>query len=409
MSPASSSPPGPTTAIAAPDIVAPDVAAPAVIAAGRPAIRAFAAEDLPAVAGLFKTTFRSGDAVPLAAILAYFRRLFLDGPEYDPASPSLVHVTAAGEVSGFIGSLAQPMSVKGRTIRAAHACALMVADPKQDSFAGARLMRSFVGGPQELSFTETSSPLSRKLWTKLGGTAVAAYSMKWLRLLRPAGTAVALSAKRWRMLRALHPLAGGLDRTVGRRLGGDYLALPPEPAGFTTTIVDRAAIVPVVGDLMRRFALAPAWPEAQLAGRLAHAAHMPAFGELVCGVVTDRRGAPAGAFLYHTGRNELAHVLQVLARDAAAAEIVVGSLIRDAHARGAVALTGRIDPSLLEALLYANCIILHRGATLVHSRDAEVLDAVARGDAILTGLAGESWSELIGGLTAAPHRGPAAA
>ncbi|MDC7786457.1 hypothetical protein PQJ75_15285 [Rhodoplanes sp. TEM] len=391
------------TALSSPVRRATDLPAPAVQAA-RTAIRALAAADVPAVARLFKSTFRAGDAVPTEIVAAYLQRLFLDGPDHDPASPSLVHATAAGDVTGFIGSLAQPMVVNGRSIRAAHACSLMVADPAHDHLAGARLLRSFVGGPQDLSFSETSSPLSRKLWSRLGGRSVAAYSMKWVRLLRPAAAAVALAATHWRRAALLSPLASGLDRLVSRRVDGVFWALPPAPAGVVTTPVDRAALAPAIAALVRRFALAPAWTAAQLDSRLAHAAHLPAYGELVGAVVSDRAG-PAGAFVYHVRRNGLAHVLQVLARDGGA-DAVVASLIRDADAHGAAALVGRSDPAIMEALLYANSVILHRGATTVHSRDPEVLDAIARGDAMLTGLAGESWSELIGGLTAVPHRGP---
>ena len=57
--------------------------------------------------------------------------MFLDGPDHDPACPSLVHVTADREVSGFIGAIAQPMAIGSKQVRAAHAGDLMVADPRQ--------------------------------------------------------------------------------------------------------------------------------------------------------------------------------------------------------------------------------------------------------------------------------------
>lgn len=380
-------------------------AAPAVVRSGRSDIRPVGADDVAAVASLFKATFRPGDDVAHGTVEAYLRALFLDGPDHDPASPSLVHVTAAGAVSGFVGSLSQPMTLHGRAIRAAHACCLMVADPKQDSLAGARLLRSFVGGAQDLSFSETSSALSRRMWTRLGGRAVAAYSMKWLRVLRPVGAAITFSGRRYPVLDALHPVGALADRLVTRRIGRTWWAVP-ENAGDSVPL-DGAAIAPLIADLITRFALRPAWSPAQLAARLDHARHMPAFGDLVCCRVDDRRGSPIGAYLYHVRRNGLAVVLQILARPDAA-DAVVASLIRDANARGAVAVAGRCEPSILEALLYANCVILHRGATTVHSRDSEVLGAIAHGEAMLTGLAGESWSQLIGGLTAAPHPAPAA-
>lgn len=370
--------------------------APTVGSQERAEVRALGDADVPTVARLFKTIFRPGSDVALPVVEAYIRSVFLDGLDHDPACPSKVHVTPAGDVTGFIGSLSQPMMLGERRIKAAHACCLMVADPSKDALAGARLLRSFVNDPNDLSFSETASALSRRMWTSVGGNVAPGYSMKWLRLLRPVGTALALSQRRL-PLAVLAPLGAFVDRLAVRGAGRSWWEVP-SANGVTASVIDHAEMVDVVQLLAARLSLRPAWSAAQLARRLAHAEHMPAFGQLVCSRVTGRKGALLGAYLYYARRNEVAVVLQILVREGAAQD-VVSSLIRDAHERGAVALSGRTEPNVLEALLNANCILVPRGATTVHSRDPAVLAAIARGEAMLTGLAGESWSQLIGGLT----------
>jgi len=43
-------------------------------------------------------------------------------------------------------------------------------------------------------------------------------------------------------------------------------------------------------------------------------------------------------------------------------------------------------------------VFVHAASTVIHSRRADLLAVVAGGEALLTGLAGESWSRLIGGV-----------
>ena len=45
----------------------------------------------------------------------------------------------------------------------------MVENTKNNAFAGAALLKTFMNGPQELSITDTANSISVALWTKLGG------------------------------------------------------------------------------------------------------------------------------------------------------------------------------------------------------------------------------------------------
>ena len=65
--------------------------------------------------------------------------------------------------------------------------------------------------------------------------------------------------------------------------------------------------------------------------------------------------------------------------------------------RGLVALRGRVQPEFAGILLRRRAVFLQAASTVMHSRHQELLAPIRTGDALITGLAGESWSRLIGG------------
>jgi hypothetical protein len=287
------------------------------------------------------------------------------------------------------------MQFNGRPLRAAIAGSLMVADPQRDPLAGARLMRAFFKGPQDLSFSESANPLSQGMWERLGGFAVAPYSMEWVRVLKPAGTALAAAGLAAPLAGVLRPLAWGLDRATAR-LSRRVLKLAEVQGETSGTDVRQDAILRLVPQLAAEFALAPTWQEDVLVWLLTHAEEKERHGPLHRRVVTGRGGRVLGLSLYYGRPDGIAWTLQILARpDGVGA--VVDDLFADAARRGCVAVRGRSTPHILDALLRRHCVMLHRASTVVHTRDPELLQAVRSGDAMLNGLAGESWTRLIGG------------
>src|SRR5690349_24555958 len=113
-------------------------------------IRACAPEDMPAVAGLFQRTFLDRRKPAPKALESYLAELFLRHPWHDPEIASRVYVSPEGAVRGFIGVLPLRLCFRGRSVRAAVAGSLMVESPEENPLAGARLLRSFAKGPQEL-------------------------------------------------------------------------------------------------------------------------------------------------------------------------------------------------------------------------------------------------------------------
>src|SRR5246127_5623619 len=157
-------------------------------------VRACTPDDMPAVAGLFQRTFRNARVPAPASLTSYLRELYFAHPWRDPALASKVFVTD-GAVRGFIGILPLRLAFRGATLQAAVAGSLMVDKPQENPLAGARLLRAFLSGPQDVSLSDSANAVSRGMWERLGGKVVPAQSMEWVRAFRPFTAAVALAAE----------------------------------------------------------------------------------------------------------------------------------------------------------------------------------------------------------------------
>jgi hypothetical protein len=357
----------------------------------RAGIRPLAAGDLAAVAALFRKTFKpKRGTVPLES---YLQEIFLEHPWREPGLSSLVFVRPDGGIGGFIGVLPVRLSFNGVVVRGASAGSLMVERPEENPLAGARLLRSFLNGPQEISLSDSANELSQRMWEKVGGKTAGGYSMEWLRVFDPAAFAVAVGREEFSALGLARPFAAAID-AIANRVGRSALRLDDgETRG-------RDASEAEIIDLLPRFAeaypLRPAWDRESLAWFLAHAAEKDRYGPLVRRVVTGRKDSIEGIACYSVRPRGIAFVLQVLAVESAR-EAVVDDLLADAKRRGAVAVRGRVQPEFSDVLLRRRSLFLHAASTVFQTRRADLASAIASGQALITGLAGESWSRLIGG------------
>lgn len=365
-------------------------------------IRSLAPADIPAVAGLFQRVFRNRSKAPPASLIAYLRQHYLEAPGYDPEIAPLVHLDGDGTVSGFIGVKALPINHEGRKLRAAVCSSLMAEHRDSDPMAGARLLKAFLAGPQDLSLSETASEVSAQMWSRLRGIALPEYSLDWLRVIRPAAFTITLAARKIGAARLLAPIAGGVDRYLrGRMQPGDlrWSAVPESWAvkgGLKVTEIDQAGFAAVLEPLTRQFSLRPDWSDAPFAPIIAEAADMLDYGDAVFASVTTPSGALIGAFFYHLRPGRMARVLQLLAMPGQAGP-VMDCLIGHAAQRGAAALTGRTQPALLQAMLGRRIAFAHLASTVVHSRDERLVNACLEAQGFLNGLVGENWSRLVGG------------
>ena len=363
-------------------------------------IRNCTRDDIPAVAALFNKTFRESEGKPSASLESHLSEVYLDHPWYDPEVAARVHVDGKGRVNGFIGVFPGRFAFHDRVYRAAIAGTLMSEDPHRDPLAGAKLLRAVIKGPQDISISETTNLLSQEMWERLGGSVLPLLSMDWVRIIRPASAAVAMLSEQRSLVAALMPAAKLADAAGSRWVTARLR--PPTPSAKLTrksapSLADLASAIRTLADL---FDLHPAWSgEGDLGWLLAQAETKERYGQLHSAVLHDRRGEVAGCYIYHGKPRGAGRTLQVLARPDAAGE-VVDHLFDDAAAARLAALRGRSTPQLANALLKRDCIFVHRASTVIHTANGELTAAAERGDALITGLAGESWTRLIGGAFA---------
>lgn len=361
--------------------------------------RPLESEDLPSIAELFVSTFRPTEATDSALVAEYMRSVYLENPWVDDDIRPLVYEGRRGCIEGFLGVIPRPMLFRGKTIRAAIMGNLMVAQGKggnRNPLAAIDLTRTVLRGSQDLCVSDTASDTSRKLWRACGGTVAPLFGFDWIRAFRPlrlVGQSHRSSPRFGVRLAAV--IARGLGRVTDAalcRLSGGPFAIP-RPSTRTTELVPET-LLELLDDFMPH-ALRPAYDSKGLEWILLRLSEMREQGRLRARLVASPDGEPAGWFLYLAKPGGMSTVLQVVAREAAV-ESVLDALLADAGQSGTLALRGKIDPRFTIEYSRKHCRFSASASVLVHSRDPELAGCVERGDALLTGLESEQWTQFVG-------------
>ena len=354
-------------------------------------IRALERNDIPAVAQLFQKTFANPRKPAPDGLSACLHDLFFRYPDQDTDIASRVFIQSDGALGGFIGVLPLRMTMAGKPVRAAIPTSLMVDSPERNPTVGAKLVRSFLSGPQDISISEPANESARSLWKPLGGEVAVTESMEWLRVFRPAGLLAALAADRLPAQKLVKAGAGVVDRLLRKPVAGLLDPDPPTPQPKVTDVdAGEEELLAYLGRDESDYRLRPDWSPACFRWIVEHAEGNDYRGTLYRRLVRNRAGETVGCYLYHGRPGGMAWVLQLCARRDAVAD-VLDCLIARAHQLGCVAIKGRTQARFLDALLSRRCILFRRHTAMAHSRDPELMAAVRSGDAITSGLAAESW------------------
>ena len=353
-------------------------------------VRPLAPGDVPAVVQLFSRVHPQSHWISHGECEAYFHRMFFGNPWAHAAFSSWVAMEGARAV-GFIGVMPRPMRLRGRELQAAVVTRLMVEQEKRHGVVAAQLLRKALAGPQALTISDGANESSRKMWEALGGLTSTLYSLQWRRLLRPAQSTL-------QRVSSTHGRAAALLATPVAVLADAYTAhyrALRRPSGLTEAPLDAAALLDGLDRAAARVALSPRYTPASLEWLLGEARAKRRHGELEARVLRDAGGAVAGWFLYYLN-GTMSKVLQIHANDGAE-QAVLDHLFQHAWRRGAAAIEGRMEPRLARMLGQRHCLFHSTSAfALIHSRDAEVLGALARGDAFFSRLEGEWWMRFLG-------------
>ncbi|WP_274627116.1 hypothetical protein [Arvimicrobium flavum] len=351
--------------------------------------------DVPAVARLFQRILRKTRGPATSDLETYLADVFL-GDERDCDIRSNVYVRDDGAVAGFMGVMPMRMSIDSKPVRAAVCGTFMVDGHVSDPFAGARLMRAFLAGPQDISLSETANEVSTAMWRKMNAAILAEHSLEWLRILRPAAFLAEMAARAVPGGRLLSFLGQPLDLLARHeKLANRWWRPVAATSAMPSEDADEEAIAALLVTLTERFAARPQWQQEELRRMLAHARRKALYGGMVRRIVRARNGRPVGLFVYYGDPRRIGRVIQLVAAPGQAGA-VIDSMLAHADERGLAALRGRTMPDQLQAMLGGPFMFLHASSSIAHARDRTLLEPFLAGRAFFNGFAGESWSRLIG-------------
>lgn len=301
--------------------------------------------------------------------------------------PSLVYQERDGRIIGFLGVAARKMRMNGHPLRAAVSSHFMVDPATHACLVAVRLVKAFLEGPQDVSIADEANDEARRLWEGLGGYTSLVHSLHWTRALRPARFALSFVRQR-RSLKPLALMAEPVARVadlIANRLPDSHFcqstpALLADDLTDDTVLASLSKFAGATSLRMeydeRTFRWLLELADAQSGGRVEK-------------VLVRNEHEVVGWYLYRVDSAGVADVVQ-LAATPRSIDGVVEHLFYHAWRRGAVAVTGRLDPRLAQVLSDKYCVFHRRGPwMLVNSKRPDVMRAFERGDVFMSRLDGE--------------------
>lgn len=363
-------------------------------------IRPLERDDLDDVVGLYASVMRP-EGAPMDKLRHWFEQSAFDHPWADPEIPSLVAVNDRNSVEGFLVSHARRLRIDGRPARLACSGQLVAHPVARRRAAGARLLRTYMKGPQDLTITDGATETVRAVWERLGGELAHPQSIDWWRPLRLgslAGSSWAARGGRSRpsrtglaAARAGDALASLLpDRWLARAANASPAEDARAPAAARLEPLTADSLVSTLPSVVKSLRLHPDYDRgffSWLLDELAAARD----DELRARLVQGPDGGVLGWFVYYLVPGGISPAISVAAGDEASCAGVLDALLDDARAGGAAALRGRLEPRLVAPAAARGCLFRYAGQALVHARDPAVVALATSRHALLTRLEGEWW------------------
>jgi hypothetical protein len=150
----------------------------------------------------------------------------------------------------------------------------------------------------------------------------------------------------------------------------------------------------VLLDCVKRFSagrtLRPEYELTSFQWLLRKATEQKTHGDLQIELVCAAAGEIVGCYAYYVKPGRTAQVLQFAGKPRHRA-LVLEHLFHSAHQRGAVAVSGQLEPAFARLLSRNHCGFTWSGGVLIQSRDEKLLNAIHHGDAFISRLEGEWW------------------
>jgi len=356
-------------------------------------IRRFTEADIPEVVRLRGKCFTRSAHGSIMELETYFQEMFFRNPWHNDDIPSLVYMAENGAIVGFLGTIVRPVHYKENPLWMAVPTQLM-ADPEYRGMCGFPLLRTFLAGPQDLSFTDVVNSSAQKMWMMLGGATASLQSLRWTRPLRPSRLVLRYFGSS-RVLAALatvaQPFCMAVDSSLVRSKRNPFYQTRPD---LEERELDVPALLECYQELGSRYSLSPSYESRTLEWLF----------QRLKASSTDRRdlrrvvlrsvdGRLVGWYLYLTAPGGIAQTIQVGSHPAESS-LVFKHLYYDAWKQGSLAVSGGLQPEHLLTVTQPPGILTHGGSwTVVHSKNPALLRSVLDGDAWLTRLEGEWWMD----------------
>ncbi len=362
-------------------------------------VRPLAEDDIPQVADLYWKVLRGRKGATPPAVRSSLLELYFENPWIDGSMPSLVY-EEKGKIAGFLGVIPRRMCFGGQTVRIAYGGNFVVHPNFRTTLAGLHMLRTYMAGPQDLSQTDSANDTSRALLERLGFTTILAYSVHWVRLLRPARSLTfALSQLTKNALAdslefVSKPFCNLADGLASRFSGSPFRQSPPS---LTAKELDVEMLLNCMTEFRGGFSLWPEYDATSLRWLLDFMERMKGHGKSLRKLVLrDENGSVVGWYIYYRNPGAFAEVVQLGGVRKRIPQIL-DHLIYDAWSDGAIALHGTVDRQLMGDFSQSNCFFSCRGGwTVAHSRQPTFLELLHHGDAFLSRLDGE-WCFAFGG------------
>jgi GNAT acetyltransferase-like protein len=344
-------------------------------------IREFESNDIEQVASLHRAAFGIDIAAPLERYYSYFSEQFLS--RCADSSPSLVFEAEDGRILGFLGVAVRHFSFVGRKLTAALSSQFIVHPEGRRRLTAIHLLREFLNGKQDMSFTDEANDVSEKIWVALGGSVAILQGIHWILPLRPVRIACDRYAPAW-IAKALEGTADIIDRVAS---SFHQRRFRERNSVLRTETLSTERLLRCLSDDIQQCQLRPSYDSESLSAIIERAEK--AGGSLRKVLLKDKENRVVGWYLYHCKERGLAEVLQIFSRADCHVE-VIKHLSFDAMNHGAIAVVGRLEPGLADPLANRLCLLFRRKyAMLVHSRFPEILNAIHSGHAFISRLEGE--------------------
>jgi len=277
----------------------------------------------------------------------------------------------------------RPMYLEQRAVTCAIAARLMVDPAHRSPFAAIELLRTYLSGRQDISYTDGATMTARRVWETLGASLVPLLSIKWARIVKPLHLAVA--TRSWSEARSR---ASILLTAPGDAVAGSVSPFRVEDPALTTRPLSVPGLLAALEADAGRYTLRPVHTEATLEWLIDFMADDPDRGKLVTDEVLDEDGKPIGWYAFFSEPGGVCEVVN-MSTDPKTHRRVLSQLIFRAKQDGGLAIQGRMLPRHLDDYWENGCFGKRSGWALIQTGDTELRRAVMEGDAYLQGLEGE--------------------